>query len=529
MSITSSNFNIDDYTTQELLELLDLDTHEYISKNDITDAITNILNGATKQKNTIQFQYFMNEVKTRLFSYINNAHHNNDEDTVSGHSSDDLDEPDSETEIEQIHNSVNEYKGNDGFNAPNYIMKSYLDDIPKSDNIINRKSGAIVDIDDKNHHYAALSSRLPIEQTYQVPIIRGQLNPTLSNTHTRILHIDSQFRQDFTSPSSNYTVDLNEPIYKVIKLTLTAFELSHSWYTFDNAYGTAAFICNGNLITITPGNYTPSELMTLLNTVCAAQVPPIDLTFTYNNNTGKTTITNTNVSTDYNLTFYDSNPSIMSAYDQLSGAKLNSNLGVLLGFKTYDATNSIKTTVLSNNGININTVTSSSIVDTYGPKYLFLGLDEFNNNKVNKNIIGISDNFTSVNMPEYFNCDMCLNDPTLLKNVDPVTGLPISSGLTTAQAYTITEVLNQQQNTLDNKYNGTISSNVFARIPLFVNGNFGTMISTTNNLKVNIRNYLGPIDITRLRIQLFNDKGQLLNINGADFSFAIQADQLYQY
>jgi hypothetical protein len=509
----STNFNIDDYSNKELLELLDLDDNEYITETDINESIIRILRSTPSYKNTAQFQGFMNDVKERLDAYIEQ-----DESIDEKY----------DNEYNDEHKKRNKQNENT-FDAANYIMNSYIEDIPKSDNLVNRKDGAIVDIGDKNNHYALLDKRLPVEQTYQVPILRGQLNPTLTNTHTRILHIDSQYRQDITMPSTNYTLDLNEPIYKVIKITLTAFEVPHSWYAFDNTYGTSAFLCNGVLITIPPGNYTPSELMTTLTTACSSQVPPIDLTFTYNNNTGKTTITNTNVSLDYSLTFYDSNSAVMSAHSELAGAKINSNLGILLGFKSYDASQSLKYTVLSNNGTNVNTITSIGIVDTYGPKYFMLGIDEFNNNKVNKNIIGMADNFTNVNMPSYYNCDICLNDPTLLKEVDSDTGLPKPSGLTTAQAYTITEVLNQQKNALDNKYNGTLSSNVFARIPVFTNGNFGTMISTTNNLKVNLRNYLGPIDITRLRVQLYNDKGQILNLNAGDFSLALQVEQLYQY
>lgn len=525
------NLNVNEYTNKELLELIDLDQDDSITESKINDAIIRILTSIPNYKNSTKFQFFLYQVKLRLLSYISK---NDEEEYTDKEDSDEEDEDDEDGDDEDDVTNGNEINDDDkngstNFDTTKYITKSYIQDIPKSNNIINRKDGAIVDISNKNEHYSLLDKRLPIEQTYQLPILRGQLNPTLTNTHTRILHIDSQFRQDITKPSADYTVDLNEPIYKVIKITLIGLEIPHSWYAFDNAYGTAAFLCNGDLITIPPGNYSPTELMTALNTVCASQSSVVDLTFTYNNNSGKTTITNTNTTTNYDITFYDSNTSIMSQYEELAGAKINSNIGILLGFKTYDNTNSIKYTVLSDNGVNNNTITGNSVVDTYGPKYILLGIDEYNNNKVNKNIIGITDNFTSVNMPEYYNCDICLNDPTLLKYDDPDTGLPKPSGLTTAQAYTITEVFNQQKNTLDNKYNGTLSSNIFARIPVFTNGNFGTMISTTSNLKVNIRNYLGPIDISRLQVQLYNDKGQIINLNGADFSIAIQVDQLYQY
>lgn len=509
MQTSSITYNIKDYSNQELLQLLDLDDNEYISESDVTSAITDILQSVPNEKNTLEFQNFMSNVKTHLIHYIETIHELNANNEPT---------------------STNEKNTTDATDTTNYVMNGYKQNIPKTNTIINRKDGSFIDVTNQNNHYSIIDKRLPIEQTYQVPIVRGQINPSLTNVHTRILHIDSQFRQDITKPSTDFTFDINEPLNKVTKLTLTGFEIHHSWYTFDNTYGTAAFFCENittatsQVVSIPEGNYTPVELMNALNASCAAQIPTVDLSFSYNNNTGKTTITNTSLTDVYDITFYDSLLSTLSIYPELAGAKINANLGIQLGFKNYDATNSLKYTIMTNSS-----VVSNGIVDTYGPRYLILAIEEFNNNKVNNNIIGIQDNFTTLNMPSYFNCDLSLNNPLFLKLNDPISGLPIPSGLTTAQAYTITEILSQQKNTLDIKYSGGTSANSFARIPVFINDNFGVMISTTNNLKVNTRTYLGPVDITRMKVQLYNDKGQILHLNAGDFSFAIQIEQLYQY
>lgn len=500
-----NNYNILEYTNEEMLELLDLDRKPHITRNDVINAITEIIQGIPKEKNTEEFQTFLLSVKSHLIDYIETL-----------------------PQLPLNNNSIkNELETLD---ATNYVMNGYKLDIPKTNTIVNRKDGSFIDVTNKNDHYSIIDKRLPIEQTYQVPIVRGQINPSLSNIHTRILHIDSQFRQDITKPATDFTFDINEPLYKVTKLTLTGFEIQHSWYAFDNAYGTAAFFCENvttstsQVVSIPEGNYTPVELMNALNASCAAQIPTVDLSFSYNNNTGKTTITNTSLTDVYDITFYDSLLTTLSTFPELVGAKINANLGIQLGFKTYDATNSLKYTIASSSS-----VTGNGVVDTYGPRYLILAIEDFNKNNIGNNIVGIQDNFTSLNMPSYFNCDLSVNNPLFKKENDPITGLPIPSGLTTAQAYTITEILSQQKNTLDIKYSGGTSANSFARIPLFVNDTFGVMISTTNNLKVNTRTYLGPVDITRIKVQLYNDKGQLLDLNAGDFSFAIQIEQLYQY
>lgn len=519
MSEGSIDLNINNYTNSELLQLLDLDKNKNITPNDVNESIQKILSSSTVYSKNIKFHSFLIEIRNRLLNYIDEQNDNGDEDDDDADAEIDEDE---NAEIDE--DAKNDYEDENTNNDDVYnVMKSYKDNIPKSSNIINRRYNSKIGTSENDNQYPIIDKRLPIQQTHNIPLLRGQINPNLVNTYTRLLHIDSQYRQDYTKPSINFTIDLDEPIYKAIKMSLTSIEIKRTWYTFDSVYGTNAFICNGDLITIPPGNYNPTELMTELNNACSNA--SIDLTFTYNGNNGKVTVENTNSTTDYNITFYDSDTSLLSQYNELKGAKINSNLGVLLGLKEYDSTNSIKYLVEQNNG----TITGNGLVDTYGPKYILLGIEEFNNNKINRNIIGTADNFTSVNMPEYYNCDISLDDPTKLKKIDPETGEPLSSGLTTAQAFTITEVVNKEKNTLDNKYNGTLMSNVFARISVANHDNFDTIIVSSNSLKNNQRNYMGPIDIKRLKIQLYNDKGQIINLNNGDFSFAVEIEELYQY
>jgi len=41
--------------------------------------------------------------------------------------------------------------------------------------------------------------------------------------------------------------------------------------------------------------------------------------------------------------------------------------------------------------------------------------------------------------------------------------------------------------------------------------------------------YFGPVNIERLAIQLLDDKGNLVDLDGADWSFTFIVKQLYQY
>ena len=51
-----------------------------------------------------------------------------------------------------------------------------------------------------------------IEEVYQVPLTKGQMNPTLRNIRERNVNIDSRFRPNLSDSTSDFIVDLNEPL-----------------------------------------------------------------------------------------------------------------------------------------------------------------------------------------------------------------------------------------------------------------------------------------------------------------------------
>jgi len=55
------------------------------------------------------------------------------------------------------------------------------------------------------------------------------------------------------------------------------------------------------------------------------------------------------------------------------------------------------------------------------------------------------------------------------------------------------------------------------------------LVDLGSSMAYNRRTYFGPVNIERLKVTLQDDKGNLLNINGADWSMSIIVEQLYQY
>jgi hypothetical protein len=73
-----------------------------------------------------------------------------------------------------------------------------------------------------------------------------------------------------------------------------------------------------------------------------------------------------------------------------------------------------------------------------------------------------------------------------------------------------------------------INKNIIAKIVLNkTTFDFGTILATNanyGNLMSDIRSYNGKIDIQKLNVQLLNEYGNVVNLNGADFSVGIQIE-----
>jgi hypothetical protein len=104
----------------------------------------------------------------------------------------------------------------------------------------NKITDRIQKVDVFNNNHAPMNrQQLGIANNYQVPYSQDTLNPTLENTITRLVNLDSQFRQSsssITSLSTEYTLDLSEPLKNVLNIGLYSFSIPYTWYTIDTQY-----------------------------------------------------------------------------------------------------------------------------------------------------------------------------------------------------------------------------------------------------------------------------------------------------
>ena len=571
------DFNVENYDIDELVQLLNFDNSP-INEDMIVHRI-DILKRKYKSKS--KYIKFFSEVGKKLILNFENFN--------------------KETWEEQ-------YEQDDTLSAK-VLTQQYLDEKNDDKNLILDPKRDIIGVKKLSE-----TQQFATKSTTQ-----GTRNPITINKIRRIVNFDSQYREILNPISTtctdingnytvdlnninkinhvnpeirlfqptNYTVNLNQPLTNVIDISLESVEIPNSWYVFSSDYGTNAlefiYTNSGNIIKnkieIENGNYQPSELVTELNTI--SQSNNIPILFEYKATTGKISITNLDDQNNTTIKFYieDSESSGCAAQKTLNekgsktpspGNKIGYNLGWLLGFR-------IKTLVLSSS----ETKTASSLLDTHGPKYFLLTLDDFNNNKPNKDLISLVDNSSkNFKLPKYYNSQTMdsrygvvrdaagnITDNTYYKGYSTEDGddwkckdiagppaergcaendlnIDLISNLTKKQQYTVEQLTlantsnstvtlddNTTLSTVVNRYTSPNSSDLLARIPISTSRQqYNTSIVFRNrHPEYTKRVYFGPVKLRKFKIRLLNDKGFEVNLNDQDWSFSIYVTQLYQF
>ena len=328
-------------------------------------------------------------------------------------------------------------------------------------------------------------------------------------------------------------------------------------------------------IVIEDGNYQPDELMYAINNLCVLNYIPVEFTFSSIN--GKVFITNLNTQYKTTIKFYieDTESSGCSAQKTLNdegsntpspGNKIGYNLGWLLGFR-------IKTLELAPSEKKV----AKSLLDTFGPKYFILTLDDFNNNKPNKDLISLVDNSAkNFKLPDYYNsqtmdsrysqtmdsrfgetkyypgheddpdwqCQDVAGPPADRGCSENDLNIDLRSNLTKKQQYTVDQLTlantsggnvtlddGSTLSTVVNRYKSPNSSDLLVRIPITTARQEYTksIVFRNENPEYTKRVYFGPVKLRKFKVRLLNDKGFEVNLNDQDWSFSIHVTQLYQF
>jgi hypothetical protein len=561
------DYNVDNYTIPELLAILEIDEP---TSDEIIDITNSYIDQFSSQPQVVQF---FQSVQTKLLKYM-----------------------------QQLDNSgqVNEYSPNTK-QTEDWIKYQAL---PQTNNPVQKDKNTDriqkIDVYD-NDHVPMNREQLGVNNTFNVPVAQDTLNPNLKNVTSRFINLDSQFRQasgGSESMSTDYTLDLSDPLTDVLSLSLYSIQIPYTWYAIDYVYGNTCFwVTNGGetfKIFVEPGNYSPTEFCTTLNASFISagftHVAPEPVIVSFNSNNGKIKInlagwndpngqpiktivqyTDTfDSETDAYFTFFDLT-GLKSCYESGTypcgassgqGQTFDSTLGWLMGFRLPIQP------IFTGGNIPI------GIINLYRTKYFIVVLDDFNQNRINNGLISITELSKSLPLPSYYNTSqpyICVtNGPILplldinalgnLSNVNPAEAsslginpenfynslqdkIDLSGGsveqflpsaprtLTQAQIYTINEIIKNRNKTISFRSKAPTNSDTFAIIPI----KYGSMSTgqlyteVSGQFQDNKRIYFGPVDIDRLRIQLLDDRGNVVDLHGADWCVTIISDNLYQY
>ena len=242
---------------------------------------------------------------------------------------------------------------------------------------------------DENGHYQMKQKKIGVANSYVIPIAQGTTNPILRNTLTRIINIDSQFRQsafpytmDPASPTSatSFTVVLTEPLTNVTSLKLNSINIPYTWYSVDSAVGNNVMYVDLNTgvngvhtITVANGNYTPSGLVGAVRRQIGLNSylnGSIDIS--YNTVNGLCFFMNY-TSRVISFTFYDA--AMIYAGRAAGGCrqstKLNNSLGWLLGFRNSNYYDGV---VMANGALPSGYNRDLNTFEVYGMVYMVLGV-----------------------------------------------------------------------------------------------------------------------------------------------------------
>lgn len=403
------NLNIEKYSLNEMEKLLQLN-HPY-RENDINDSITNIHNNLSSDSK------MSNTEKKKLQMFLNNV---------------------SKKLKDNIKNTENS-------NINNIIQK------PVKEKNIGRVVG---------------SNNAPT----------GSLNPINYRTIKKTINIDTRFRSNYdNTESSDMHIDLPMTVKNVLSIELASIEIPLSYYAFSKEQKNVSFDVSYvvPVVLLLPDN---------ISTIYYDKNDAVDISdgnYFHDFNKSSNDLSN-NIEREINnyiktakLKFYINNVNGHSCFQNIDPCNCTIHfhkdttvakqmtLGWKLGFRKEE--------------INIDagkTVESEAVCDLTGPKYMYVVVDDFNNNTNN-----------------YF------------------------------QSAFSESILNQ---------------NILARINLSsmkkTNGDFGNY--SNDNFVTQIhglrkRNYFGPVDIQKLRVQLLDEYGRVINLNKMDWSCALTFEVLY--
>ena len=299
--------------------------------------------------------------------------------------------------------------------------------------------------------------------SYPNEFYKGVINPFKKRSLKINLNIDTRFRENYyTSSSTNYIITLPLNVNGILTMQMSSIELPTSFYIISKQYGNNFFsiVVNGvsAIVNIPDGNYDSTGIINIINNQLTnlggdyANVVFLLNIYGGTNGTAQTMVGFNGSQTGGSSATLEVNFQADRSGIDDRNTPLPLKFGWLLGFRNGVYTN------------NQNYV-SEGILDISGPRYLYLVVDDYNNN---------------VNNGYFYSA-----------------------------------------------FNSSIlNKNILARISLQSN-TFNILEQNNLTIITNVREYFGPVSISKINIQLLDEYGRIIDLNNMDYSFCLSLTKAY--
>ena len=330
-----------------------------------------------------------------------------------------------------------------------------------------------VDIDDV---LGGKNQRVNPIETFQTNISRSNLNVVKRKTFNQTVMMNTLFREDYANTTStDFNIVLPTYFKNVMSLRLSSLQLPNVMYNISAANGNNTMYIDvddggPNGVVIMPdGNYDINNFITVLQTQLNTQLSTTNFSVTYDQYTQKITITYTDVilNPSFTMVFY--------------------------------------TPIPKNHKNEFN--------DKYKP----------DNDYRKSECVDISQIYKG------FGWFMGYRKAQYSGAISYTTEAVYSSSPYEYIYFTLNDYnMSQSQNIFGMFSKSILGDNILAIIPVTSNS-FNICFDNGINLLEKKREYYGPVNIQRLKIQLLNQYGEILNLNCMDFSFSLEFEIGYDW
>jgi hypothetical protein len=356
------------------------------------------------------------------------------------------------------------------------------------------------------NHAVSVQKNIPVinASEYQFPV--GVINPIEKRVVTKIINIDSLFRENYdTTNSTNFTWILPNEINNIMSMNIVSMELPNVWYSISSKNNSNTFqvkIYNlegqpdiAHVIELPDGNYTGAEFVKALNNYFINVANSLEVLVSEINPRSMQIIIRARVPTD--------TPSSPCPYVE-TDPRYSPDFYFILEFENYN--NDAEQKQKENN---------YNILRQYNPMQKMLGW-----------YMGFRNSTYSVGFNNEYTNDI---DSVTVDYHGYITSEAAYGSST--QNYIFVEVNDYNKNFITDSIisitnNAYIGNNILGRISLSAVTN-NTVFNNSSDRIFKMREYLGPVKIKRLNVRLLNKFGDIIDLNNSDFSLAIEFKILY--